>query len=86
MSNPPNTIGRMCRQDESCVMETRPPLLKLGGEENFRLYRQEFQRLYQARTVTDVLGNRMEFSEAACRHVCFKGDEEDRYSRSRREN
>lgn len=68
--------------------DTRPPLLQLGGEESFRRYRREFQRLYQSEVspITDVLGNLVLFPEHSCRHVCFKGDVGDRYSRSRREN
>lgn len=67
-------------------MDTRPLLLQLGGEESFRQYKQQFHQMYQASEVIDVLNNRVEFAESACHHVCFKGDEEDRYSRSRREN
>lgn len=67
---------------------TRPPLLQFGGQESFWRYRREFQRLYQSKDVTivDVLGRRVLFPENSCRHVCFKGDAEDRYSRSSRAN
>jgi hypothetical protein len=59
----------------------RLPLLQLGGEEAFAAYQAEFDRLYRSGPVTDVLGNRIAFPPYACRHICFKPEEEDPYGR-----
>ncbi|MDQ2688538.1 MAG: hypothetical protein M3Y28_11805, partial [Armatimonadota bacterium] len=74
MSDFSSVAGFISQQIENFTMGTRPSLIQLGGEENFILYQQEFQRLYQTESVMDVLGNEVEFSQSACRHVCFKGD------------
>lgn len=63
---------------------TRPPLLKLGGEEAFKAYEYEFNRMYRYGFVTDVLGNEVVFERSACWHVCFEPKEKDQYSRRRR--
>ncbi len=64
--------------------ETRPPLLQLGGEQNFSLYEREFFRSYRFGFVTDILGNQVVFERSACWHVCFEPKEKDQYSRRRR--
>lgn len=64
--------------------ETRPLLLKLGGEQNFSRYEREFNRMYRFGFVTDVLGNQVMFERSACWHVCFEPKEKDQYSRRRR--
>lgn len=59
----------------------RLPLLRLGGEGAFTAYQAEFDRLYVAGPVEDLLGRRVEFLPSACRHVCFKTAGADPYGR-----
>ena len=66
-------------------MNSRPPLLRLGGEEHFQSYQREFNRLYLYGDVVDVLGNQVRFTRSSCWHVCRKRDEEDRSARRKRE-
>lgn len=62
----------------------RLPLLLLGGEEAFDAYQAEFDRLYRTDTVLDVLGRSVEFAADRCRHICFKGEDDDPYGQSPR--
>ena len=62
---------------------TRPPLLELGGEEEYKAYEKEFGRLYQNRRIYDVLGNQVTFDRTICRHVCTKSEEAIKSGRSR---
>ena len=57
----------------------RPPLLCLGGEEAFAAYKAEFDRLYRAGPVLDVLGQLVLFRSEDCRHVCYKEHRDDVY-------
>ena len=65
--------------------DTRPLLLKLGGENNFSRYEHEFNRLHRSGFVIDILGNQVVFERSACWHVCFEPKEKDQYSRRRRD-
>jgi hypothetical protein len=66
------------------VAVQRLPLLLLGGEAEFTAYQTEFDRLHRAQPVVDVLNRQVEFPPHACRHVCFKGEENDPYGRQPR--
>ena len=57
---------------------TRPPLLKLGGQEAFKAYEKEFGGMYQNRRLYDVLGNQVIFDITVCRHICTKTEENTR--------
>ena len=54
----------------------RPPLLNLRGEEDKALYQAEFDRLYHADPVYDVLGNKVLFRSDRLEHVCLKSSDE----------
>jgi len=53
----------------------RPPLLNLRGEEDLPLCQQEFDLLYHAEPVYDVLGNKVLFEPDRCEHVCLKSSD-----------
>jgi hypothetical protein len=65
----------------------RPPLLTLGGKEAFDAYQAEFNRLYHdpLNPVVDILGRTVEFTPDACKHVCYKGQDDDPWSQRPRE-
>lgn len=65
-------------------VSNRPPLLQLGGEENFVQYKAEFTSLYM-NGFKDVRGKLIEFYSSVCKHVCYKTDE-DNYDGGRRGN
>jgi hypothetical protein len=66
----------------------RPPLLTLGGEDQFAAYQAEFDRLYHdpANPVAAIRDPSVEFvpvefAPDACRHVCYEGPEGDPYGK-----
>ncbi len=52
----------------------RPPLLALGGEENFTDYQNEFDKLLPS-GLSDILGNQVIFDRDRCHHICFKPED-----------
>lgn len=54
--------------------EMRPPLLKLGGHENFAAYQAAFNQTYAGQWITDPLGNTVSFGPNDCLHVCYGGE------------
>ena len=52
----------------------RPPLLRLGGPENFAAYQAEFDRMYAGQQIIDPLGNTVSFGPNDCLHVCYGGE------------
>src|ERR1700691_5014502 len=53
----------------------RPPLVQLGGSENFAAYQAMFDQLYHTSPTVDVLGNVVIFNRDRCEHVCFKSSD-----------
>ena len=51
----------------------RPPLMQLGGHENYAAYAAEFAGMYGGQEITDPLGNIVTFGADACLHVCYHG-------------
>lgn len=49
-----------------------PPLLDLGGEEEFAAYQEAFNRLYRSGEVKDVWDRRILFDAERWVHVCYK--------------
>ena len=60
--------------------------LLLGGIENFIHYRNRFRELYQSKPIFDVLGRKVVFQENACKHVCFKTAEPERFQQLPRDS
>ena len=66
-------------------MQRPRPLFHLPrGEAAFGDYEAAFDQLYRSGPVIDILGRRVIFPKYACKHVCFKGSDNDRYGKSPR--
>lgn len=50
--------------------------VELGGEDQFRLYQKEFERLYPSGEIVEILGKKVKFRPTDAFHVCYKTDED----------
>jgi hypothetical protein len=51
----------------------RPPLAKLGGQDQFSAYQTRFNELYADQEIVDPLGNVVSFGPTDCLHICYHG-------------